>query len=193
MQFEAPLVPGVGSYLQQYYKIVRILTVPLLVLMVFLFAGLWEANVATWILVLGIAMPINFLLAHYFLSKGIAQWDKNRRNAHKLIFVRDELIIYREGRPVDYYCLDELQSLKLIYSGYDRAFFSTNKHFHGGNNQVHFRHKGKIIEYRFRLLSRKHAAAFKETLMYWYDIGLKFEEYNTSSGLPIKSYLLTIE
>lgn len=191
-RFSAPLLPGVKSYIQQYYRLSRWLTIPILMFMMIGLVFLHGVLASIWLFALVVLIPVNFLVIHHLLVKMLVQVDEKRWNQNKIVITPDAIRVYRPKGEVHEFPFHRISDIKLIYSGFERAFIPSAKHFSGGNNELSFKMGGHDYSFRFRLISPQHRQKLLNLLEDWYATERDFEEYNRTSGLPMQSNRLEL-
>ena len=190
--FGAPLLPGSTSWVQQYFRLSRWLTIPVVFVLIFLIIFLWGKMSTFWFIFLVILVPANFIFFHYLIARVFAKMDVDRWHVHKFYVGESTLTLYHLSGKIETFSLEQLEKVQIIYSGYERAFFPQNKYFSGSRNEFNFRYRDRKVELRFRLISPSHYKDFIDFLAFLYETGTDFEEYNRTSGIPIKSHMLEL-
>ncbi|MEZ4849442.1 MAG: hypothetical protein R3B93_12655 [Bacteroidia bacterium] len=193
VRFTAPLLPGRSSWIQQYFQLSRWLTIPAIVLVGLMMVWLLQDFSKVWLTVILVAIPINFIGFHLLAARVFANMDLEQKHDHRMIIDDESIEIMYPDKDPDHFSLEELKNVKIIYSGYERAFFPSGKYFNGAQNQLLFQCRGRKFSLRFRLISRRHFHELKEMLVDWYEMGLEFEEFNRTSGLPVKTQLFEVQ
>lgn len=190
---DAPISTGENSAIQRYYGWVRFLSMPLILGIVLLVSILASQMTTVWFWVFACGLPLNFLFGHLIISKALVNVEKKRMNVPKII-ISDECIMIDmpEGKR-EFFQYHAMEDLKVIYSGYESALIPKGKHFNGVANEISFRYYGRKINFHFRLPSQAHYAALQDVLMCWAQMQIPFEEYNSTSGLPLSSYLCEVK
>ena len=190
--FKAPLLPGSSSWIQQYFKLSRWLTIPLMMVVGIMAISFWDEIPGIWLWVILIGTPINFIGFHLLAAKAFANLDAENWHIHKLHIYEDAIMVFYPDKDPEEFLLKDIKAVKLIYSGYERAFLPSGKYFNGANNELHFKYRSRKISLRFRLLSQKDKRDLLSVLDKWHESSLEFEEYSQTSGLPIKTKMLEV-
>lgn len=191
--FSAPLLPGSTSWVQQYFRMSRILTFPVLILVLVLIVVFWESIPGVWAAIVLIGVPANFLLFHYLFARVFAQIEMNKWHTHIMTATDNTLTLLVPGREAESYRFQRMEKLRIFFSGYEKAWFPSGKHFSGSRNKLSFKYGEKKVELTFRLISQSHYSELLHFVSVLYENGIHFEEFNSTSGLPVKSHLLVIE
>lgn len=191
--FTAPLLPGNTSWVQQYFRMSRALTFPVLMVILVLMVVFWDKIPGIWAAVLVIGVPANFLLFHYLFARVFAQAEMEKWHTHILAASEDTLSLVIPGVETESFRFQRMEKLRIFFSGYEKAWFPSGKHFSGSRNQLSFKYGEKKVEVTFRLISESHYRELLHFISVLYDQGVHFEEYNSTSGLPIRSDMLIIK
>lgn len=190
--FGAPLLPGSTSWVQQYFRLSRWLTIPVVFALIFALIFLWGKMPTFWLIFLVVLVPVNFVIFHYLIARVFAKMDVDRWHVHKFYIGETTLTIYHPSGKVETFPLEQLENIQIIYSGYERAFFPQSKYFSGSRNELNVKYRDRKVDLRFRLISPGHYQDFLDLLAFLYDAGIDFEEYNRTSGIPVKSTMLEL-
>lgn len=184
--FSAPLVPGPTSWVQTYHQLTQWITPLLLIGVVIVGILAWEYLSASWMLALGIGLPISTILFHLLAVRIIAQLDLNRRDRHKMEVGRETLTVWLSAGEYEQFPLSQLSKIRWMYAGYGRAFRQEGPYASPNGNELTCQHHDRKLSYTFRLVSKVHHQQFQQMLNRWDAEGIDFEEYNQTSGLPVR-------
>jgi hypothetical protein len=190
--FVAPLLPGRNSWIQQYFQLSRWLTVPAIVFVGIFMVWLLRDVSAIWLVIVFIGIPVNFIGFHLLAARAFANIDVKKSHDHKMIIDNEAIRVSYPDKDWEVFPIEEVRKIKLIYSGYERAFFPSGRYFNGAQNELIFQYRNRKVTLRFRLISRKHFLSLKKIVAEWYRAELNFEEFSRTSGLPVKTHLLDL-
>lgn len=190
---DAPLSTGEESAIQRYYGWVRFLSMPIILGIIILVSLLASRMDTIWLWIFACGLPLNFLFGHLIISKALVSVEKKKLNVRKIVISDECIMVDMPSGKREFFQYHAMEELKVIYSGFETALLPKGKHFNGVANELEFKYYGRKVNFRFRLPSQAHYAALQDVLMCWAQIGVPFEEYNSTSGLPLASYLCEVK
>ncbi|MEZ4827298.1 MAG: hypothetical protein R3C61_13620 [Bacteroidia bacterium] len=189
--FSAPLVPGKASWVQQYFRLSRFFTLPAILITGIGLILLWEKLAVSWIIIVAVMILGGFFLLHYVVARIIADMEMDQWHSAKICATDSAILLYFPEEEPLVYSYKRAEQMRVIFSGYEKAWFPSGKYFSGSRNQISFKYGEKNVDITFRLISPAHFSDFKEFLSFLYDAQIPFDEYNSTSGLPVKTRMLS--
>ena len=189
--FQAPLVTGKATVLQRYYRLSNTFSPVMIALWSLSGIGLYDIMPFKLWTILGVAIPVNALFGHILLTRLLTNAERNNPD-------NPQLRITNQGISVDLdageklFPYENIQHIKVIYSGYERNLLHFRKTDKNTPNEITFKHKGQHIRIPFRLYSQQDMFRLQDTLLFWREKGVLFDEYNATSSIPVKSNLLEL-
>ena len=189
--FQAPLVTGKTSVLQRYYRLSNTLSPVMFGLWATSAIGLYEVMPFNIWAILGVAIPVNMLFGHIVLTRFLTQAERNHADTPQMSINHTGISVALDaGEKMFPY--ENIQHIRVIYSGYERNLLHFRKAGENTPNEITFKHKGQQIRIPFRLYAEQDMVRLQDTLLFWREKGVLFEEYNAISGIPVKSNLLEL-
>lgn len=189
--FQAPLVTGKATLLQRYYRLSNTLSPVVLGAWALSAIGLYEVMPFNLWAILGVAIPVNVLIGHITLTRFLTSSERKNADTPQLN-IQDSGILVELDAGEKLFPYENIQQIKVIYSGYERNLLHFRKTGENTPNEITFKHKGQTIRIPFRLYSEQDMFRLQDVLLFWKDKGIMFDEYNATSGIPVKSTLLEL-
>lgn len=183
--FEAPLLPGRQSVLQQYYRVTRWATMPMVALLGIAVVALWDTVSFPYLMAGLLGSSAVFAVAHFGFVALLMRTETNRWS-HRLSIGRNSISVLQPDGNWQSWHTDDLSHLRVIYTGHEIALGWPKATFNSNLNEVSFKANGKEQRLLFRLISPGHHRDFCEWMQRWRQNAVPFEEFDGTSGVPVK-------